>query len=66
MISAVRAQVGSFLVVGGGIRSADQAYVAWKAGADMVVIGSVVEETPEILADFLTEKAHWPDRPLIS
>ena len=36
------------LVVGGGIRDATAAYTAAKAGADIIVTGTVVEETSDV------------------
>ncbi|MCB9179785.1 MAG: geranylgeranylglyceryl/heptaprenylglyceryl phosphate synthase [Flavobacteriales bacterium] len=47
MIAAVRATVDLPLIVGGGIRGADQARVVREAGADMVVIGTAFEEDPD-------------------
>ena len=38
------------LVVGGGIRDAKAAYMAAKAGADIVVTGTVVEEVDDVKA----------------
>ncbi|AMD17549.1 geranylgeranylglyceryl phosphate synthase [Methanobrevibacter sp. YE315] len=38
------------LVVGGGIRDAKAAYIAAKAGADIVVTGTVVEEVDDVKA----------------
>jgi len=48
MITEVRNDVKIPLIVGGGIRSLDQAEAAWDAGADLIVIGSIFEENPEI------------------
>jgi phosphoglycerol geranylgeranyltransferase len=49
MISAVRKSVEVPLIVGGGIRSSEEAELAWQSGADVVVIGTVFEESPEVL-----------------
>ncbi|MDO5849217.1 MAG: geranylgeranylglyceryl/heptaprenylglyceryl phosphate synthase [Methanobrevibacter sp.] len=38
------------LVVGGGIRDAESAYTAAKAGGDIIVTGTIVEETDDIKA----------------
>ncbi|HEX69115.1 MAG TPA: geranylgeranylglyceryl/heptaprenylglyceryl phosphate synthase, partial [Candidatus Bathyarchaeota archaeon] len=43
MISAVRRVINVPLIVGGGIRSADQARMAVSAGADIIVTGNLVE-----------------------
>lgn len=47
MIQAVRRSVDIPIIVGGGIRSAQQARAAWAAGADLVVIGNAIEQDPE-------------------
>ena len=38
------------VVVGGGIRDAKAAYTAAKAGGDIIVTGTVVEETDDVKA----------------
>jgi phosphoglycerol geranylgeranyltransferase len=49
MISAVRRAVATPIIVGGGIRDEDQAREAFDAGADLIVVGTAVEENPELL-----------------
>ena len=49
MIQAVRRSVQTPLIVGGGIRHEDQVREAFAAGADLVVVGTAVEENPEML-----------------
>jgi putative glycerol-1-phosphate prenyltransferase len=49
MIRAVRNAVATPIITGGGIRHEDQAREAFAAGADMVVIGTAVEENPDLL-----------------
>lgn len=49
MIAAVRAVVDTPLVVGGGINTGEKAYEALKAGADMIVVGNGIEQTPNLL-----------------
>ncbi len=49
MIQAVRQSVATPLIVGGGIRHEDQAREAFMAGADLVVIGTAIEENPDML-----------------
>jgi putative glycerol-1-phosphate prenyltransferase len=44
MIRKVRENIGIPLVVGGGIRNAEQASAAVKAGADVVVVGNAIEK----------------------
>ncbi len=48
MISAVKSEIDIPLIVGGGIRKKDQAQRAVKAGADMVVTGTIVEEAEDL------------------
>jgi phosphoglycerol geranylgeranyltransferase len=45
MIRVVRHYVDIPMVVGGGIRSREQALAAASAGADIIVTGNVVEES---------------------
>jgi heptaprenylglyceryl phosphate synthase len=47
MIAAVRATVDLPLIVGGGIRTAEQARQLCEAGADVLVVGTAFEEDPE-------------------
>jgi putative glycerol-1-phosphate prenyltransferase len=51
MISIVRKSVDVPLIVGGGIRSANEAYEAMLAGADTIVIGNGIEKNPALLAE---------------
>lgn len=44
IISKVKDEVNIPLIVGGGIKSKGQIYDAYKAGADLVVIGTILEE----------------------
>jgi phosphoglycerol geranylgeranyltransferase len=54
MIAAVRAAVELPLIVGGGIRTGEKAYEAFKAGADMIVVGNGIEEDPDLLPQLST------------
>lgn len=47
MIAAVRATVDLPIIVGGGIRTAEQAKPLVEAGADVLVVGTAFEEDPE-------------------
>lgn len=49
MISAVSQSIDAPLIVGGGIRSEEEARNAWNAGAQVVVVGTAFEEEPELL-----------------
>ena len=51
MISEVKKNVSVPLVVGGGIRSAEDAEAICAAGADVLVIGNVLEKQPELLME---------------
>lgn len=51
MIQAVRSSVKLPIIVGGGIKSSTQMQQAFDAGADWVVIGSWLEESPELIAN---------------
>ncbi|MCS7036348.1 MAG: geranylgeranylglyceryl/heptaprenylglyceryl phosphate synthase [Saprospiraceae bacterium] len=55
MIAAVRTAVEAPLWVGGGIRTPEQAVARWRAGADVVVVGTAVEQQPECLRDLMAE-----------
>jgi len=46
MIRAVSNVLNIPLIIGGGIRSGEQAKTAWEAGADMLVVGSAIEQDP--------------------
>ena len=45
VISAVKKQINVPLIVGGGIRTSEQASVAVQAGADIIVTGNLIETT---------------------
>jgi phosphoglycerol geranylgeranyltransferase len=47
MIAAVRAAVDLPIIIGGGIRTAEQARQLCEAGADVLVVGTAFEEDPE-------------------
>ncbi len=50
MIRAVSAIVDVPVIVGGGINSGEKAYDALRAGADLIVVGNGVEQSPDLLA----------------
>lgn len=56
VIRAVRSAVSVPLIVGGGICSPEQMQQAFRAGADIVVIGNHLEQHPEQASLFSTEK----------
>ncbi len=51
MIKAVKENISVPLIVGGGIRSSEQAEEICKAGADIIVVGNVLEKEPELLLE---------------
>lgn len=53
MIQAVREAVQIPIIVGGGIRTPEARDAAHRAGADLVVIGTAIEENPELIADLI-------------
>jgi len=52
MIEAIRAKISLPLIVGGGITSVNRAREVYGAGADMIVVGTVVEQQPELVREF--------------
>ena len=49
MISGVKQNIDVPLIVGGGIRSAEDALIIWSAGADMIVVGNAIENNPDLI-----------------
>lgn len=52
IITAVKQQISVPLIVGGGIITEEQLQNAFTAGADIVVIGNILEKEPNKLAEF--------------
>lgn len=52
MISKVRKTIEIPLIVGGGIRTPEQAAEMAKAGADIIVVGNTLERNAELLKEF--------------
>jgi putative glycerol-1-phosphate prenyltransferase len=50
-IQSVKKNVGLPLIVGGGINNAEKAKAAFDAGADVVVVGNILESNPAILSE---------------
>ena len=55
IISAVKSELNTPLIVGGGIRTTAQLKNAFDAGADLVVVGNVFESETEKLEEFVKE-----------
>jgi putative glycerol-1-phosphate prenyltransferase len=51
MIRAVKKEVKLPLIVGGGIRSKEDAQTIFDAGADIIVIGNALEKNPELIGE---------------
>lgn len=51
MISVVAGQISVPLIVGGGISSAEQAYLNCRAGADLIVVGNAIEKDPSLIRE---------------
>jgi phosphoglycerol geranylgeranyltransferase len=52
MISFVKQSIDVPLVIGGGIRTPEKLKSVFAAGADIAVVGNVLENSPELIADF--------------
>ena len=61
IIKAVREKTSVTLIVGGGIRTPEAMQTAYKAGADVVVIGNHFETHPEDLARFCHKNQSTPN-----
>jgi phosphoglycerol geranylgeranyltransferase len=59
MISSVRKAVRTPLIVGGGINTPQKAHTALEAGADMIVIGNVLEKNPNLLIEITDKVYEW-------
>ncbi len=55
MIRTVKQQIDIPLIIGGGIRSTEAMKAAFEAGADVVVVGSAIEQSPELFEAFCKE-----------
>ena len=64
MIRAIRRNISLPLIVGGGITSTESAREVYKAGADMIVVGTVLEKQPGLVKDFcaLREALNTPNQ----
>ncbi len=56
LISEVKKNISIPLIVGGGIRTSSQAQQIFKAGADIIVIGTVAEESPDMVFEIVNGK----------
>lgn len=51
MIRAIRKNISLPIIVGGGIKTAEQAAELCDAGADVIVVGNVLEKNPNLLPE---------------
>lgn len=51
MISAVSAEISIPLIIGGGIRTPEKAYLNCKAGADVIVVGNAIEKDKSLILE---------------
>ena len=51
MIQTVSKNIDIPLIVGGGIRDAEKAYLNCKAGADVIVVGNAIEKDPSLIKE---------------
>lgn len=51
MIEKVSQHISAPLIIGGGIKTAEKAYINCEAGADVIVIGNAIEKDPSLLKD---------------
>lgn len=65
MIAAVSQNVQVPVIVGGGIRTPEKAFANVQAGADVVVVGNILEKEPQLLFE-MAEAVHSFDKSLQS
>jgi putative glycerol-1-phosphate prenyltransferase len=54
MIESVKNNINIPLIVGGGIKTSNDIKSVIDAGADIVVVGNIVEQKPDILQELVT------------
>ena len=59
MIYMLRKMINTPLIVGGGIKTAQQADEIWQAGADLLVVGNAIEENPNFITELYQVKEKW-------
>lgn len=52
-ITAIRKKTSLPLIVGGGIQTPEKAETVYRAGADMIVVGTAIEEVPGMVGEFV-------------
>ena len=64
MIQAVSGNIDAPLIVGGGITTAEKAFAAAKAGADLIVVGNAIEKDITLLTK-ISEAVHSASKSVI-
>lgn len=54
MIKEVKKNIDIPLIIGGGIKTPEDAYNICTAGADLIVIGTIAEQSPEIISEIVS------------
>jgi putative glycerol-1-phosphate prenyltransferase len=57
MIHSVKEKIEVPLIVGGGIKTAEQALQACRAGADLIVTGNAIEKDPKLI-NYISDAVH--------
>lgn len=57
LVNKVKENINIPLVIGGGIRSKEEAETLFQSGADVIVVGNKLEEDPSFLDDLILSKA---------
>jgi putative glycerol-1-phosphate prenyltransferase len=63
MVKAIKKSVSLPVIVGGGIRKPEQAYRLCASGADIIVIGTIAEESPSFIAE-IAQAVHYSSLPV--
>lgn len=64
MIACVASNIDVPLVVGGGIRDPEKAYLNCKAGADLIVVGNAIEKDPGLIREMAAAVHSVPLSPI--
>jgi phosphoglycerol geranylgeranyltransferase len=54
MIKEVKKNIDAPLIIGGGIKTPQDAYDICTAGADVIVIGTIAEQSPELISEIVS------------
>ena len=63
MIEAVSGAVHVPLIAGGGIRTPEKVAANLRAGADLIVVGNMVEQSPEIIREMAAAVKGFQKKP---